>query len=188
MPVLNVQPANGGSKKYQIVDFRACFITDQPGSAVKGDGPATPNNGFIMDNNGVNSVQVIFLNPNALPNPPVKNGTINYVGFGAEGPAPRELTRPDHLPSTAPIGARSSTGAAPVDVRSDWFAATRGVHDHTTRDGQLAPPSPSARTASGWPPDTSSSRAWSCSTATGGAPPARSTWSCATATCSSCAR
>ena len=39
VPVLKVQPANGGSKKYQIIDFRACFITDQPGSAVKGDQP-----------------------------------------------------------------------------------------------------------------------------------------------------
>ena len=86
VPVLNVQPANGGSKKYQIVDFRACFITDQPGSAIKGDGPATATNGFIMDSNGVNSVQVIFLNPNALPVPPVANGTINYVGSGPKVP------------------------------------------------------------------------------------------------------
>jgi Flp pilus assembly protein TadG len=86
VPVLNVQPANGGSNKYQIVDFRACFITDQPGSAIKGDGPATANNGFIMDSNGVNSVQVIFLNPNALPVPPVANGTINYVGSGPKVP------------------------------------------------------------------------------------------------------
>ena len=36
VPVLPVQPANGGSNKYQIIDFRACFITDQPASAVKG--------------------------------------------------------------------------------------------------------------------------------------------------------
>jgi Flp pilus assembly protein TadG len=86
VPVLQVQPANGGSKKYQIVDFRACFITDQPGSAIKGDGPATPNNGFIMDSNGVNSVQVVFLNPNALPVPPTSNGTINYVGTGPKVP------------------------------------------------------------------------------------------------------
>jgi hypothetical protein len=86
VPVLNVQPANGGSKKYQIVDFRACFITDQPGSAIKGDPPLTATNGFIMDSNGVNSVEVIFLNPNALPAPPVKNGTINYTGSGPKIP------------------------------------------------------------------------------------------------------
>ena len=53
VPVLKVQPANGGSKKYQIVDFRACFITDQPGSAVKGDPPGSATNGFTTDNNGI---------------------------------------------------------------------------------------------------------------------------------------
>jgi hypothetical protein len=86
VPVLNVQPTTGGSNKYQIVDFRACFITDQPPSAVKGDGPGTSTNGFVMDTNGVHSVQVVFLNGNALPNPPVKNGTINYVGSGPKEP------------------------------------------------------------------------------------------------------
>jgi hypothetical protein len=85
VPVLPVQPANGGSKKYQIIDFRACFITDQPASAVKGDPPNT-GNGIVTDNNGIRSIEVIFLNPNALPNPPVKNGTINYVGSGDKIP------------------------------------------------------------------------------------------------------
>ena len=85
VPVLKVQPANGGSNKYQIIDFRACFITDQPGSAIKGD-PPSATNGLVTDNNGITSVQVIFLNPNALPNPPVKNGVINYIGSGAKIP------------------------------------------------------------------------------------------------------
>jgi hypothetical protein len=85
VPVLPVQPANGGSKKYQIIDFRACFITDQPASAIKGDG-SNPGNGIVTDNNGVNSIEVIFLNPNALPTPPVKNGTINYTGSGVKLP------------------------------------------------------------------------------------------------------
>jgi hypothetical protein len=31
-------------------------------------------------------VEVIFLNGNALPSPPVKNGTINYVGSGPKAP------------------------------------------------------------------------------------------------------
>ncbi|WP_191907903.1 pilus assembly protein TadG-related protein [Nocardioides cynanchi] len=86
VPVLRTQPTNGKSTMYQIVDFRAAFITDQPPSAVKGDPAQTATNGFIMDNNGVNSVQVIFLNPNALPSPPVKNGTINYTGSGPKIP------------------------------------------------------------------------------------------------------
>ena len=86
VPVLTVQPANGGSNKYQIIDFRACFITDQPASAVKGDACRIATNGIVTDNNGVHSVEVIFLNPNALPNPPVKNGTINYTGSGPKIP------------------------------------------------------------------------------------------------------
>jgi hypothetical protein len=85
VPVLPVQPANGGSNKYQIIDFRACFITDQPASAVKGD-PPNAGNGIVTDNNGIKAVSVIFLNPNALPNPPVKDGTINYVGSGEKVP------------------------------------------------------------------------------------------------------
>jgi hypothetical protein len=85
VPVLPVQPANGGSNKYQIIDFRACFITDQPGSAMKGD-PPNAGNGIVTDTNGVHSIEVIFLNPNALPLPPVKNGTINYVGSGPKVP------------------------------------------------------------------------------------------------------
>jgi hypothetical protein len=84
VPVLPVQPDNG-KKSFQIIDFRAAFITDQPASAVKGDAPSATN-GVFTDNNGVKAVSVIFLNPNALPNPPVKNGTINYIGSGPKVP------------------------------------------------------------------------------------------------------
>ncbi len=85
VPVLPVQPANGGSNKYQIIDFRPCFITDQPPSSVKGDTNGTTT-GIITDNNGVQAVTVIFLNGNALPNPPVKNGVINFTGSGIKIP------------------------------------------------------------------------------------------------------
>jgi hypothetical protein len=85
VPVLKVQPANGGSTNYQIIDFRPCFITDQPASALKGDN-ASSSNGFVTDNNGIVSVEVIFLNGNALPHPPVSNGVINYVGSGDKVP------------------------------------------------------------------------------------------------------
>lgn len=84
VPVLPVQPDNG-KKSFQIIDFRAAFITDQPASAIKGDAPSATN-GIFTDNNGVKAVSVIFLNPNALPNPPVKDGTINYVGSGEKIP------------------------------------------------------------------------------------------------------
>jgi Flp pilus assembly protein TadG len=90
VPVLKIQPAPGGSNKYQIIDFRPCFITDQPPSAIKGDGPLYTSgnsiNGITTDNNGVKSVQVIFLDADALPNPPVKNGTVNYTGSGQKIP------------------------------------------------------------------------------------------------------
>ena len=86
MPVLKVQPANGGSKKYQIIDFRACFITDQPPSAIKGDSRTAPRTASSRTTTASSRSQVIFLNANALPNPPVKNGTINYTGSGPKIP------------------------------------------------------------------------------------------------------
>ena len=85
VPVLPVQPANGGSNMYQIIDFRPCFITDQPPSSVKGDGNGSTT-GVITDTNGVKAVTVIFINDNALPNPPIKNGTLVYTGAGTKIP------------------------------------------------------------------------------------------------------
>jgi len=86
VPVLPVQPANGGSKNYQIIDFRPAFITDQPASAMKGDGPGTANNGLINDKGKARAVQVVFLNARALPPPPVTGGTVAYTGAGPRVP------------------------------------------------------------------------------------------------------
>ena len=85
VPVLPVQPANGGSKKYQIIEFRPCFITDQPPSSVKGDTNGATT-GVITDNNGVQAVTVIFFNDKALPNPPIVDGTFVYTGSGPKIP------------------------------------------------------------------------------------------------------
>ena len=85
VPVLPIQPANGGSKKYQIIEFRPCFITDQAPSSVKGDSNGTTT-GIITDNNGVKAVTVIFINDKALPNPPIVNGTLVYTGTGPKIP------------------------------------------------------------------------------------------------------
>jgi hypothetical protein len=85
VPVLPIQPTSGGSNKYQIIDFRPCFITNQTASAQKGD-VATGTNGLTMSGSAVQSVQVIFINGKALPVPPVKNGTINYMGSGPKIP------------------------------------------------------------------------------------------------------
>ena len=80
-----MQPANGGSDKYQVIEFRPIFITDQPASAVKGDAPQ-PTNGIVTDTTAVHSVQVIFINEKALPPPPATNGTIGYAGSGPKIP------------------------------------------------------------------------------------------------------
>ena len=71
VPVLGVEPGNGGSNKYQIVSFRPGFITDQTEVSTKTTA-ATANNGLTPSNNGneVQSVQVVFFNPSALPDPP----------------------------------------------------------------------------------------------------------------------
>ena len=85
VPILPVQPANGGSAKYQVIEFRPTFITDQPASAVKGDAPSSTN-GIVTDTNGVHSVQVMFINEKALPPPPTTNGTVGYAGSGPKIP------------------------------------------------------------------------------------------------------
>ncbi len=110
VPVLPVQPANGGSNKYQVIEFRPTFITDQPASAVKGDLPSSTN-GIVTDNNGVHSIQVIFLNEKALPPPPSSAGTSIYAGTGPKIPAARQLTAA-HLVSTGHRRPASSTGVA----------------------------------------------------------------------------
>jgi hypothetical protein len=103
VPVLPVQPGNGGSTEYQIIEFRPWFITDQTGSAMKGDPPSATNglitdqtgsamkgdppsatNGLITDSTGVVSLEVVFININALPPPPTENGTTPWQGGGAK--------------------------------------------------------------------------------------------------------
>ena len=76
VPVLGVTPDTGGSNKYQIIDFRPAFISDQSASATK----ATPEaacttsqcNGLTVGSNPntLNSLQVILLNPSSLPQCP----------------------------------------------------------------------------------------------------------------------
>jgi hypothetical protein len=95
-------PGQGGSNKYQILAFRPGFITDQPPDATRASGVpvATPScsltgnsatgacNGIAYDHGQLNSVNVVFLNVNALPNPPLdpEGGYIPYVGTGAKVP------------------------------------------------------------------------------------------------------
>jgi hypothetical protein len=80
VPVLGVEPSSGGSNKYQIIDFRPGFITDQTETAVKAT-VTSANNGLTLSSNGndVQSVQIVFINPNALPAPPGGVAVTDYV-------------------------------------------------------------------------------------------------------------
>ena len=80
VPVLGVEPISGGSNKYQIIDFRPGFITDQTETAVKNT-VLSANNGLTLSSNGndVQSVQIVFINPNALPAPPGGFAVSDYV-------------------------------------------------------------------------------------------------------------
>jgi hypothetical protein len=80
LPVLGVQPTNGSSLKYQVIDLRAGFVTDQAPSATRST-PATASNGVSGTNGSLAYVQVVFLNPNALPPPPDSVGALTtYQG------------------------------------------------------------------------------------------------------------
>ncbi|MGH3470737.1 MAG: pilus assembly protein TadG-related protein, partial [Nocardioidaceae bacterium] len=82
VPVFGTQPANGGSKKYQIVDFRPGFITDQVNSATQQTPlpPGDPNG--VTGSGTVDSVEVDFINSQALPTPPNGGPTTPYTGTG----------------------------------------------------------------------------------------------------------
>jgi hypothetical protein len=100
VPVLGTQPAGGANNDcapsdscYEIVGFRAGFITDQPNSATKTTpanctNTATDCNGIVTAGNAVQSVQIIFLNDAAVPSPPpgAVKGFIQYVGSGQKVP------------------------------------------------------------------------------------------------------
>lgn len=84
VPVLGVQPNSGGSNEYEIIDFRPGFITDQPSTAVRGGLPSSGNGLVWSSNDKLQAINIIFLNPNALPDPPLDpNGKyIPYTGSG----------------------------------------------------------------------------------------------------------
>ncbi|RYP85679.1 pilus assembly protein [Nocardioides guangzhouensis] len=89
VPVLHVQPANGGSNKYSIIDFRPAFLTDEDvaSSSVKGSNTATapvgnsPGNGIVIEQNQIKTMKVIFFNSNALPSR-TGGALTTYFGVG----------------------------------------------------------------------------------------------------------
>ena len=83
VPVLAIQPSNGGSETYSIIDFRAAFITDETATttAIQNSKTGTSNNGLLVQGNDIKQLKVVFFNDKALPldgNIPL----IDYLGTG----------------------------------------------------------------------------------------------------------
>jgi hypothetical protein len=83
VPVLHVEPNNGGSNKYSIIDFRPAFLTDEAptNSATKGNSNASAENGLHIENNGVTQIKVVFFHFDALPRD-TEGDVIDYIGVG----------------------------------------------------------------------------------------------------------
>jgi Flp pilus assembly protein TadG len=83
-PVLDVDPASGGSGYYSIVDFRPAFLTDEivAASTIRGTHTATMENGLKVETNKVKQMKVIFFNADALS--PDDSGVVvtPYLGVG----------------------------------------------------------------------------------------------------------
>ena len=84
----------------QVPDRRLPALLHHRPGAVLREGRRTGFHGqrrHDRQQRGQASIQVIFLNGNALPIPPVKNGTVELHRHRAQGPAARQLTVPDPL-------------------------------------------------------------------------------------------
>ncbi len=83
VPVLAVQPDEGGSNRYSIIDFRAAFLTDETASSasIKGSHTGTSDNGVWVQGQDIKQIKVVFFNSDAIPidgDIPV----IDYLGTG----------------------------------------------------------------------------------------------------------
>ncbi|MBD8869162.1 TadE/TadG family type IV pilus assembly protein [Nocardioides donggukensis] len=83
VPVLHIEPANGGSLKYSIIDFRPAFLTDEAvaASSIRGSSSASADNGVTMASNKVESLKVVFFNSRALPTR-TSGQVTDYFGVG----------------------------------------------------------------------------------------------------------
>lgn len=81
VPVVEVDPASGGSQKYSVTDVRPCFITGESASSTWNaqqfaDGT---DNGVTITNDRVTTIRVVFFHNAALPN----SGPVgDYFGGG----------------------------------------------------------------------------------------------------------
>jgi len=76
VPVLRVQPNEGGSETYSIIDFRPAFITDEASGQ-----NATSDNGVHIEQNDVKTLKVFFFSINSLPHDS-GGELIDYLGVG----------------------------------------------------------------------------------------------------------
>ncbi|CUR59861.1 exported hypothetical protein [metagenome] len=76
VPVLAVDPSNGGSLHYSIVDMRPCFITSEDNTSTYNSqkfvaggtvSTTTTTNGLTVTSGKVTTLQVYFFNKSALP-------------------------------------------------------------------------------------------------------------------------
>ena len=92
VPVLKVQPDNGGSNRYSIIDYRPGFITDETvaSSTVKGTHTATVDNGLTIEGNGITTIRVIF-----FARPAIEScgevPLMDYLGVGQKIPVLTEV-------------------------------------------------------------------------------------------------
>lgn len=87
LPVLSNDP-NRGTKSWPIIEFRAAFLTGQPGAASSTDPmlsttmAAGVENGLVCDNNGVEKVRVVLLNEASMPDNPDTDVLSPFRGSG----------------------------------------------------------------------------------------------------------
>lgn len=83
-PILKVEPDNGGSNRYSIVDFRPAFITDElvVPTTTRNTWTASAENGLVVDGNQIKQIKVVFFHADALPADDNGQAVTPYLGVG----------------------------------------------------------------------------------------------------------
>ncbi|KRF12638.1 TadE/TadG family type IV pilus assembly protein [Nocardioides sp. Soil796] len=86
VPVFDVQPSTGNSNHYSIVDFRPAFITGELGGSTKAASvfDSGTDNGLSFASAGIESLKVVFFDPDALPESMAGGPVMTYLGVGTK--------------------------------------------------------------------------------------------------------
>ncbi|QIX27818.1 hypothetical protein ncot_15375 [Nocardioides sp. JQ2195] len=87
VPVFSVQPSNGNSNHYAIVDFRPGFITGELGASTKASSVMDANgdkNGVVFASSGIETLKIVFFDPDALPESMSGGPVMTYLGVGTK--------------------------------------------------------------------------------------------------------